>query len=526
MNIFTTIKDKIKQLNITLSPVCFSIIYSLFTVVIYNNYAFTRFYSNTKSLYFCGVMSLFLFVMYCFIFTICFAKHLLKPLSILLIICNSAILYFMKTYNVLFDDVMLLNVIETDTKEAFELINLKLVIHNIIYAIIPILLVLKIKIKYNEKVIKNIMQKVICCTISIIVAILLILLNYKNISSVVRQNKELKYAILPVNYFASVVSISKVYFKKIKYGTEINKIAQNAVFDLKSKNGKKNLVVFIVGEAARWKNFSLNGQYNIDTNKLLKQQDLIFFNDFYSCGTSTAISVPCMFSHRDRKHFKTAEFARNENLVDFLAKNSESVWVDNNSGCKNVCNRIKTIEYVRGGDSQFCDNSKKECYDEVLIEELQKQLKDGLKQDNNFVYLHQKGSHGPAYFLRVPDKFKVFQPFCKSEYFNDCTQEEITNSYNNTLYYTSFVINSIIEELKQHENEYNVALFYVSDHGQSLGEKNIYLHGMPYMIAPEEQKHIPAIFWMSDDFKNEFNLNTQCLKNIARLYFSFNARIA
>ena len=131
------------------------------------------------------------------------------------------------------------------------------------------------------------------------------------------------------------------------------------------------------------------------------------------------------------------------------------------------------------------------------------------------VVLHQMGSHGPAYYKRVPPEFKKFQPECLTNNLSDCSREQITNSYDNTLLYTDQLLFSSINWLKTKANTAQSAMIYVSDHGESLGEKGIYLHGLPYAIAPNEQKQIPWLNWFSPEFVAGKNLDVACLKRNA-----------
>ncbi|MCD8476774.1 MAG: sulfatase-like hydrolase/transferase [Sulfurospirillum sp.] len=254
---------------------------------------------------------------------------------------------------------------------------------------------------------------------------------------------------------------------------------------------KKKLVVFVVGETARAKNFSLGG-YEKPTNPLLgKREDIVYLSNMSSCGTATAISLPCMFSKFERKAWESDK-EQYENLVDVLMKTGVRViWRDNNSGKdKNIAKRVSDALYYKGVQ-----------FDEVLLKDFQENV-DKTYEDT-FIVLHQEGSHGPTYFQRYPEAFKKFTPTCDTQDLEKCTQEEIVNTYDNTILYTDYVINQAIALLKKNEDKYETALIYASDHGESLGENGIYLHGLPYMIAPSEQKHVPALFYFSDKEKEK-----------------------
>lgn len=134
---------------------------------------------------------------------------------------------------------------------------------------------------------------------------------------------------------------------------------------------------------------------------------------------------------------------------------------------------------------------------------------------DNLIVLHTMGSHGPKYFERFPDSAAVYKPYCKKASPEECNREEINNAYDNTIIYTDYFISQIIELLKRHENDYDSFMIYVSDHGESLGENGVYLHGLPNFIAPEAQTHIPFILWFSDNFIMNNNLDMNVLKHHA-----------
>ena len=316
-----------------------------------------------------------------------------------------------------------------------------------------------------------------------------------------RNNKPIKYLLVPVNYVGAVISVSKKMLKSRHH--ELVKIGEDASLQPYWKNnGKPNLFVFVVGETARAANFSVNG-YNIKTNQPLEafEADLLSFKNVYSCGTSTAISLPCMFSARGRGDFDKSESTYTENLLDVVQRAGYKVWWRGNvTGCKGICSRVET--------QMLCD--KDTCFDEILNQGLRERV---LKENKDmFVVLHQLGSHGPTYYKRYPKSAEKFKPYCATERLDKCSQEEIMNVYDNTIYYTSQNLADLIIQLQALQDKYNTFMLYVSDHGESLGENNIYLHAAPYMVAPKEQIHVPMLVWFDDEFANKFHLDRKCLK--------------
>ena len=244
---------------------------------------------------------------------------------------------------------------------------------------------------------------------------------------------------------------------------------------------------------------------------MLKAENPIVFKNVASCGTATAVSVPCMFSNMNRDDFNVNDAKFTQNVLDIALSAGYSVsWLENNSGCKGVCNRIPTEDLRASDDPKWCKGGY--CYDEILLDGLDEKLQN-LKY-NSVIVLHMMGSHGPSYFERYPDKFKKFQPTCDTADLQDCTREQIVNTYDNTILYTDYVVANVIEKLKAYP-QYQSAMLYISDHGESLGENNIYLHGLPYKIAPDYQKQVPMILWLSDKMAESNKINVDILRQKA-----------
>jgi lipid A ethanolaminephosphotransferase len=272
----------------------------------------------------------------------------------------------------------------------------------------------------------------------------------------------------------------------------------------------RSLTVLVIGETARAANFSLNG-YPRPTNPLLSQvPDLVNLSHVFSCGTDTAQSVPCMFSGLGRRAYSYERAVQREGLLDILQRAGFSVlWRENQSGCKGVCRRVPT-EFVTTMDyRKFYEVGS--SLDENLLTGLQEKI-DQLPGDGVIV-LHMMGSHGPAYYQRYPSAFEQFQPTCKESQFSRCTRAQIVNSYDNTILYTDHILARLIGLLQANDaKDVATAMIYVSDHGESLGESNLYLHGLPYALAPDVQKHVPMLLWLSPRFQAGVHADMGCLQ--------------
>ena len=237
------------------------------------------------------------------------------------------------------------------------------------------------------------------------------------------------------------------------------------------------------------------------------------FQDVTSCGTATALSVPCMFSSLKRENYDKQIAANQDNLLDILQRAGVDIfWKENDGGHKGVASRVKKEVIDRGSSHPLCNG--KTCYDMVLLDNFSNNVAS--LKDNRLIALHLIGSHGPTYYQRYPADFKVFMPDCPRSDIENCEVDEIVNTYDNTIFYTDYVISQTIEKLKTLEPEFNTALFYISDHGESLGENGVFLHGIPYLFAPDTQKKVPLMTWFSECFSREKGINTNCLTEKAK----------
>ena len=255
---------------------------------------------------------------------------------------------------------------------------------------------------------------------------------------------------------------------------------------------RRKLVILVIGETVRADHFGLNG-YARQTTPQLSEAGVVNFPDFLACGTSTAVSVPCMFSLAG----STGKVEGQENLLDVLQRAGVNVlWLDNNSDSKGVALRVPYRDFRSPDNNPQCDV---ECRDAGMLPSLQGYI-DGLPEGDVFIVLHQMGNHGPAYYKRYPDGFEEYAPACRSNELSRCTREEVVNAYDNALRYTDDFLGKTVDLLQRNDERFATALFYVSDHGESLGEGGVYLHGLPKAIAPASQLHVPAVLWFGKSF--------------------------
>jgi len=416
-------------------------------------------------------------------------RYTLKPIAILLLLTSSFTNYFMQTYHVIIDDAMIQNTLETNASESFDLITLKLLVYVTFLGVIPSLAVYYVPIRYL-----SFKQECLGTLKTLLVSIVLIgvmLFSFsKFYTSFFRENKPLRFYTNPTYYLFSVGKyLGNTFYKRENVLKPLGRDAKQ----VKAPYEGRKLTIMVVGEAARANRFSLNG-YARETNPMLSKEAIINLSNVSSCGTSTAISVPCMFSHLERRNYNDNDAKNTENVIDILHHAGVSVlWRDNNSDSKGVAIRVPYEDFRSPKRNSMCED---ECRDEGMLVGLQSYI--NAQKGDVLIVLHQMGNHGPAYYKRYPKKFEKFTPTCQTNQVEQCTTEEISNAYDNAILYTDYFLSKTIDLLKANEATFETALIYMADHGESLGEKGLYLHGIPYFMAPLEQTHVGALLWFGE----------------------------
>ncbi|XOB63597.1 phosphoethanolamine transferase [Campylobacterota bacterium DY0563] len=495
------------------------ITFSVLFFALFYNFSFIKEFSKAYDLvglniiYFISVFVVFVFLNI-FLFTLISSRYSTKIFLILIFMVSSFVSYFMDTYNVVIDSEMIRNTLQTNLNESMDLFSLKLVLYVIFLGLIPSFLVYKSNIKYEGRK-KELIKKLKVLLFSLVIIVVIIFSFSKFYASFFREHKSLRFYMNPTywvysvgNYITEAVAPDITKFKII--GDDANIVPPLGEID------KKELIILVVGEAARADRFSLNG-YEKQTNPLLEKEDIVNFSNMYSCGTSTAVSVPCMFSFYTKDDYTYNKGISTENVLDVLnnTKGVKILWRDNNSDSKGVALRVDYQDYKIPENNTICDN---ECRDEGMLVGLDKYIKEN-KGEDIFIVLHQMGNHGPAYYKRYPKEFEKFTPVCKTNELEKCTQEEVSNTYDNAILYTDYFLSKVINFLKPYSKNYETAMLYMSDHGESLGENGLYLHGMPYLIAPENQKHIASFIWLGKGDIRE-DLDVDKLKSYSNKSFS------
>ncbi|WP_190339749.1 phosphoethanolamine transferase [Vibrio sp. S11_S32] len=446
-----------------------------------------------------------LFFAFIVIFSLLAWPGVFKPIMALITLTSGIALFGAVTYKILFDVSMMENVFGTNASEISFYLTFRSALFFVVFGLIPAILILWVKLEYRKSIFKELLSRVIIIMIAVCGIALIAVTTYKDYASVGRNNKYLNKMIIPGHVYNTFQYVNRNFLTKpLKYV----ELGQDAALT-PTANKKPTLVILVLGETARSMNFTANG-YARDTQPYTKDLGLISMKDVSSCGTYTALSVPCMFSNMDRKDYKKPRANTQDNAVDIIAKSGvETLWIDNDGGDKGVAKKTKLIHVDASQDPEFCNGET--CYDGVLLKKAQPFLSSDDKKDKLLV-LHTIGSHGPTYFQRFPAKMAKFAPWCNRKDIEQCSDQEITNVYDNTLIYTDYFLSQVVKTLQQYSDKYNVAMMYISDHGESLGEHGLYLHGTPYSLAPKEQTTVPWQMWIPKQYAQQKNINLDCVK--------------
>lgn len=431
--------------------------------------------------------------------------RLAKPVLTFILIASALSAYFINSFGVGIDAGQIQNMMETDAHEIGDLLTWNMLGYVVVIAGLPLIWIWS-KPLVSEGWLQRQRNRVLSSAASLLLIAAVAAGFYADLASIFREHRSIRYSLVPHNYVTGL----RAYFKhqEVIEAIPVQAYGQDAHRSPPlSSQAKPRLIVLVMGETARAESFSLQG-YARNTTPELAALPITYFTQVSSCGTATAVSLPCLFSGFTRSRYDADVAKHREGLLDILQRSGYAVsWLDNNSGCKGACDRVEKVPMLANRASVWCVNG--ECQDGLLLESFQQKLATAPAIDRVLV-LHQAGSHGPAYYRRYPKAFERFTPTCNSNALQSCTPSQITNTYDNTIAYTDHILAKIIQTMAQ-DSRYSSALLYVSDHGESTGEHGLYLHGAPYLFAPSQQTHVPMLSWLSADFAGQEPARAACL---------------
>lgn len=422
--------------------------------------------------------------------------------------------YYMLTYSVVMDPGMAANVLQTDVREAADLLSLRMLWAVLAVMALPTWWLVRVRIP-PMRPLRQVGRNLGLLALALAVAAGTVALGSRDLAPLMRNHPQLRYLMNPLaSLYSTSVSLVRPVFAR---GRTLVPMTEGAALGATyAAAAKPLLMVLVVGETARADHFGING-YARDTTPELARRGVISWRQVRSCGTSTLASLPCMFSPLGKSAFESRD-NEYENLLDVAQAAGLSVlWLDNQSGCKSVCDRVPHANAADGLGAQermgLCDGD--ECRDEAMLQGLDARLAAmpaERRARGVLLVLHQMGSHGPAYYKRSGSGAKRFMPECRTEVLADCAHGELVNAYDNSIAATDAFLGQTIAWLQGQSARYDTGLLYLSDHGESLGEYGLFLHGMPYGMAPDVQKHVPMVAWLDGGLLRRGQLSATCLR--------------
>ncbi|MDB5555881.1 MAG: sulfatase [Rhizobium sp.] len=438
-----------------------------------------------------------------------------KPFYIFAILVAASASYFTDTFGTIINTNMIENILATNSGETGEFLTPSFYIHMLVFGVVPSLLVMWVHVTYGPFR-SRFLSNAAVFAVMVLVAAGLIFSHLGEVRAAMRRDFNAMMEVLnPVGPVTAAANVTAQLIRnrnavRQPYGRDARKGEWIA------RTEKPVVTVIVVGESARAMNFSLNG-YARDTNPELAKLGVLNFSNVTSCGTETSISLRCMFSGFTRVEFSKDKAIGRESLMDVYKRAGIDVhWWDNDGGAKGVADGVKYTSYMMRTDPDLCQSGT--CQDDIFLGDLDALI--GSVTGPTVVVLHQRGSHGPAYYLRYPDTFRPFQPDCRLYQMDDCSPQEIVNAYDNTIAYTDRFLARVIRLLDKHRARASGAMFFVSDHGESLGENGVYMHGTPFASAPVEQTHVPLIAWTSPDYDAVSGFDRSCAAKLSAAPFS------
>jgi len=448
------------------------------------------------------------FALHALVFGLFAVGRFARPLLAVLVVTTSLVHWYMTRYAVVIDAEMIRNVLHTDMAESRELLSVRMLLHMFLLGVVPAVFVLLTRPRQRPR------GRGFLFRAGFLLAMVLITgaalgASSQGVFSLIRSDPALRYKITPGNFIVSVVNVLKQNSKAATGPRQV--VAADAHRSAESLVRKPRVLVLVIGETVRGDHWGLNG-YARQTTPNLAARNVVNFPDVSACGTSTEVSLPCMFSELGRENYDRDAIRNHQSILDVVAREEVQVlWRDNQSGCKDACLGVP-FEMMSSADApDLCGDGR--CFDEILLTGLAAKINGG--KGDQLIVLHQLGNHGPNYFERYPPQYERWKPVCRTGELSLCSKQEIVNAYDNAILHTDAVLVELIDLLEA-QSGHAAAMLYVSDHGESLGEYGLFLHGAPQAIAPKQQLHVPMTLWMSPDFISGNRIDMACLQTAAK----------
>ena len=472
-----------KLLGKPISLFAFSCIVSIGTLLFYNLPFFNYVANNTnesvggKIFLLASLVVIMLalnFMMTCLVMFL--LRIVGRILLAILAIINATAVYFIITYSVMIDATTIENVFNTRYSEASGFFSWSLWGFIIVFGVLPALWCLLQPVAYGKA------KKLgIFCGSSLVVVLAVASMNFSQTLWISQHDTELGGLLQPWSYLVNTGRV--ISFSQDEQAEEI-KLPDGQIAD-----HEKAVVVLVIGESARKANFQLYG-YQRDTNPLLSRQEGLKVYQANACATYTTAGTKAILEPKNSGDLY-------ELLPNYAFRTGVDVsWRTSNWGEP----PIHIDEYVTDDElgAQYPDED--DAYDAILFKGLRQRIESSPK-NKVLIVLHTSTSHGPKYADKYPKAFEVYKPVARNVEEGEKNLGMLINAYDNTIRYTDFLLDGLINTLRS-MTDWNSAMIFISDHGESLGENKMFMHGLPMKLAPKVQYEIPFLVWTSEGFRD------------------------
>ena len=494
------------------SPVSFALLIAALFLVFFNlrfwqETVFAYWHGQVADAFFLITLGLVLLLLYAAALLLMPGNRLMVVVAGLLFPLGSMAAFCADSFGLAINSEMIRNLGATDSREALALFSPRIVLYTVCFGVLPLFLVARSRIAPLD-LRGHLLHRLVFCAAALLLAAPLIGAQAARFRDFAMHRKDLHYLSVPGAAVQGVAAYTQVHLQRAPAGS-VTATAGMPRRIAASSNDRPLLVFLVIGETARHRNFQLGGYDRATNPGLSKTEGVYYFDHVTACATTTAVSVPCMLSPLGRERFSLAAAGHSANVLTELAQAGVAVSLrTNNSGSKGISGKRSTLDFSDSRTRPWCNAAA--CLDGILLQGLDAAMEQG--REDRLLVFHQMGSHGPAYFERYPQASEVFRPACRSNDIRRCSLEELRNAYDNAIVYTDQLLSEQIGLLRKASSRFDTALIYLSDHGESLGENGVHLHGAPYEVAPEEQLRIPLIVWMSDGYRARFGIDGACLR--------------
>ena len=481
------------MMNVLRRPVslfAFSCIVSIWTLLVYNIPFFNYVSDNTNEsvggriFLLASVVVIMLVLNFMMTYLVMFLMRFVgRILLAILSIINATAVYFIFTYSVIIDATTIENVFNTRYSEASGFFSLPLWLFIIAFGLLPALWCLLQPVDYGK-----VKKLGVCCGSSLVIILAVASMNISQTLWISQHDTELGGLLQPWSYIVNTGRV--ISFSQEEQAEEI-KLPDGTIAD-----NEKAVVVLVIGESSRKANFQLYG-YQRNTNPLLSKQEGLKVYEATSCATYTTAGTKAILEPQDSGDLY-------ELLPNYAFRTGVDVsWRSSNWGEP----PIHIDEYLTNEELGEKYPDENIYNDGILLKGLRERIESSPK-NKVLIVLHTSTSHGPKYADKYPKEFEVCKPVAKNVEEGQKNVGLLINAYDNTILYTDFLVDSLINMLRS-MTDWNSAMIFISDHGESLGENKMFMHGLPMKLAPKVQYEIPFLVWTSDHFRDYKLVSTE-----------------